>query len=100
MRGILPLILLYLVKLLVDEIQVVATNPDGEEAINHLITLLIIAAVVFLANALTASLGALVRERQSFVISDYFDNLIHNKTTRIDYGFLNIPNIRMSFSER
>ncbi|WP_262492831.1 ABC transporter ATP-binding protein [Marinilabilia salmonicolor] len=96
-RGILPLILLYLVKLLVDEIQVVATNPDGEEAINHLITLLIIAAVVFLANALTASLGALVRERQSFVISDYFDNLIHNKTTRIDYGFFEHPKYQNVF---
>lgn len=80
-----------------DEIQVVATNPDGEEAINHLITLLIIAAVVFLANALTASLGALVRERQSFVISDYFDNLIHNKTTRIDYGFFEHPKYQNVF---
>ena len=80
-----------------DEIQVVATNPGGEDALNHLIALLIIAAVVFLTNALTASLGALVRERQSFVISDYFDNLIHNKTTRIDYGFFEHPKYQNVF---
>lgn len=87
----LPLFLLYLVKLLVDEIQAVASAPAGEDAFNRLIGLLVIAAVVFLANALTASLGALVRERQSFVISDYFDNLIHGKTTRIEYGFFEHP---------
>ena len=80
-----------------DEIQVVAANPGGEDALNHLIALLIIAAVVFLTNALTASLGALVRERQSFVISDYFDNLIHNKTTRIDYGFFEHPKYQNVF---
>ncbi|WP_291857596.1 ABC transporter ATP-binding protein [Marinilabilia sp.] len=96
-RGVLPLLLLYLVKLLVDEIQVVATNPGGEDALHRLIALLIIAAVVFLTNALTATLGALVRERQSFVISDYFDNLIHNKTTRIDYGFFEHPKYQNVF---
>lgn len=74
-----------------DEIQAVASAPAGEDAFNRLIGLLVIAAVVFLANALTASLGALVRERQSFVISDYFDNLIHGKTTRIEYGFFEHP---------
>jgi ATP-binding cassette subfamily B protein len=96
-RGILPLLLLYLVKLLVDEIQVVAANPGGEEALNRLIFLLIIAAAVFLTNALTASLGTLVRERQSFVISDYFDHLIHNKTTRIEYGFFEHPEYQNIF---
>ncbi|MDK2841179.1 MAG: ATP-binding cassette, subfamily bacterial [Anaerophaga sp.] len=96
-RGILPLLLLYLVKLLVDEIQIVAANPGGEEALNRLIFLLIIAAAVFLANALTASLGTLVRERQSFVISDYFDHLIHNKTTRIEYGFFEHPEYQNIF---
>ncbi|MBZ4677196.1 MAG: transporter [Anaerophaga sp.] len=96
-RGILPLLLLYLIKLLVDEIQVVAANPGGEEALNRLIFLLIIAAAVFLANALTASLGTLVRERQSFVISDYFDHLIHNKTTRIEYGFFEHPEYQNIF---
>lgn len=96
-RGILPLLLLYLVKLLVDEIQVVAANPGGEDALNRLISLLIIAAAVFLTNALSASLGTLVRERQSFVISDYFDHLIHNKTTRIEYGFFEHPKYQNVF---
>ncbi|WP_245531781.1 hypothetical protein [Anaerophaga thermohalophila] len=83
--------------MLVDEIQVVAANPGGEDALNRLISLLIIAAAVFLTNALTASLGTLVRERQSFVISDYFDNLIHNKTTRIEYGFFEHPKYQNVF---
>jgi ATP-binding cassette subfamily B protein len=39
----------------------------------------------------------LVRERQSFVISDYFDNLIHNKTTNIEYGFFEHPKYQNVF---
>lgn len=86
-RGVLPLLLLYLVKLLVDEIQTIASSGGGEDAMQRMVGLLIVAAVVFLTNALTASLGALVREKQSYVISDLFDDLVHNKTTRIEYGF-------------
>jgi ATP-binding cassette subfamily B protein len=67
-RGVLPLLLLYLVKLLVDEIQIMATAGGGDSSVNHLIGLLVIAAAVFLFNALSASLGTLVREKQSFVI--------------------------------
>ncbi len=96
-RGVLPLLLLYLVKLLVDEIQTIAAGPGGEDATNRLIGLLIIAAGVFLTNALTASLGTLVRERQSYVISDFFDNLIHDKTTRIQYGFFEHPRYQNVF---
>lgn len=96
-RGVLPLLLIYLVKLLVDEIQTVATATDAEPVVHRLIILLIVAAVVFLTNALTASLGALVREKQSFVISDFFDNLIHDKTTRIDYSFFEHPKYQNVF---
>ncbi len=96
-RGVLPLLLLYLVKLLVDEIQTVAAGPGGEEAMQRLIALLVIAAAVFLINALSASLGTLVRERQSYVISDFFDDLIHNKTTRIEYGFFEHPRYQNVF---
>ena len=96
-RGVLPLFLLYLVKLLVDEIQTIATSTGGEDTLNHLFGLLILAASVFLANALSASLGALVREKQSFVISDYFDNLIHNKTTQIEYGYFEHPKYQNVF---
>ncbi len=96
-RGLLPLLLIYLVKLLVDEIQVVAASAGDELLLHRLIVLLIVAAVVFLANALSASLGTLVREKQSFVISDFFDNLIHDKTTRIDYGFFEHPQYQNVF---
>jgi ATP-binding cassette subfamily B protein len=96
-RGVLPLLLLYLVKLLVDEIQIMATAGGGDSSVNHLIGLLVIAAAVFLFNALSASLGTLVREKQSFVISDFFDNLIHKKTINIEYGFFEHPNYQNVF---
>jgi ATP-binding cassette subfamily B protein len=70
-RGILPLMLLYLVKLLVDEIQFVADLPVAERDFDRIIPVLIFAGVVFLINALSASASLLVREKQSYVISNF-----------------------------
>ncbi|SKB60170.1 ABC transporter ATP-binding protein [Alkalitalea saponilacus] len=96
-RGVLPLLLLYLVKLLVDEIQTIAALPLDERDFSLLLTVLIAAGVIFLINALTASLGLLVRERQSYVISDFFDNLIHDKTTSLEYGYFEHPEYQSIF---
>jgi ATP-binding cassette subfamily B protein len=96
-RGILPLLLLYLVKLLVDEIQnVVMTEPANQDFTRLTITL-IVAGGLFLINALSASFGALVKERQSFVISDFFDKLIHDKTTSLSYSFFEFPKYQNIF---
>ena len=91
LRGVLPLMLLYLVKLLVDEIQAITTIAADERDFSLLIQVLLVAGILFFVNALSASVSVLVREKQSFVISDFFDNLIHNKITRLDYGYFEHP---------
>jgi len=96
-RGILPLMLLYLVKLLVDEIQFVADLPVAERDFDRIIQVLIFAGVVFLINALSASASLLVREKQSYVISDFFDKLIHNKISGLDYGYFEHPDYQSLF---
>ena len=96
-RGVLPLLLLFLVKLLVDELQSVITTPAGEGSYSRLMIMLIMISAVFLVNSLSASIGALVRERQAFVISDFFDKLIHDKTTSLSYGFFEYPKYQNIF---
>lgn len=89
--------LLYMVKLLVDEISTVATLPVAERDFVHLKWVLVASGVLFLVNAISASVGILVREKQSYVITDFFDNLIHNKITRLEYGYFEHPDYQNVF---
>jgi len=89
--------LLYMVKLLVDEISLVATLPVGERDFERLKWVLVASGVLFLVNAISASVGVLVREKQSYVISDFFDNLIHNKITRLEYSYFEHPDYQNVF---
>lgn len=96
-RGLLPLLLLYLVKLLVDEIQSVMIIQSEARDYSRLTIILITAGVLFLINALSASFGTLVKEKQSFVITDFFDKLIHDKTTSLSYSFFEFPKYQNVF---
>ena len=90
-RGMVPLVLLYIVKILVDEIQVVTQLPVDEKSFENIGWILGIAAVLFLLNAISASTGMLAREKQAHYISDFFDNLVHEKTTRVKYEYFEHP---------
>lgn len=96
-RGVLPLLLLYLVKLLVDEIQALAMVEAGGRDFERLKVVLLASGGVFLINALSASISILVREKQSYAISDFFDRLIHHKLNRLEYGYFEHPNYQSVF---
>lgn len=96
-RGVLPLLLLFLVKVLVDEIQSVAQLPAAERSFERLIWVLVFAGVVFLVNALSASLSVLIRQQQSYMITDFFDNLVHEKTSKLEYGYFEHPDYQNTF---
>ncbi|HLW06967.1 MAG TPA: hypothetical protein VKY45_05330, partial [Marinilabiliaceae bacterium] len=96
-RGILPLLLLFLVKLLVDEIQSVAQIPADERNFERLFWVLASAGFVFLINALSASFNVLIRQKQSYIITDFFDNLVHEKTSKIEYGYFEHPDYQNTF---
>lgn len=96
-RGILPLLLLFLVKLLVDEIQSVAQIPADERNFERLFWVLASAGFVFLINALSASFSVLIRQKQSYIITDFFDNLVHEKTSKIEYGYFEHPDYQNTF---
>ncbi len=96
-RGVLPLLLLYLVKMLVDEIQAVILLPAMDRNFTRLTIVLITAGFIFLVNALSASLSVLVREKQSYVITDFFDHLVHNKTSALEYSYYEHPDYQNIF---
>ncbi|MDG5799919.1 ABC transporter ATP-binding protein [Marinilabiliaceae bacterium ANBcel2] len=96
-RGFLPLLLLFLVKLLVDEIQTIMQLPVDQRELTTVMPILFVAAAIFLVNAVSASLSKLIREKQSFAITDFFDNLIHDKIGRLQYGYFEHPEYQSVF---
>ncbi len=86
MRGTLPLLMLWIVKLLIDKVSIAASNGETNN-LGTLILPLILTAAFFVVNALIASLHSVVREKQSYLVNDYIAAIIHQKTTHIRYGY-------------
>jgi len=90
-RGAMPLLLLYVVRLLVDEVTHALTLPVSERTYHGVVMVAVWAGIFFLLNAVASSLGALVREKHSHRLNDYIQKLIHERTTRIHYSFFENP---------
>ena len=93
----LPLVLIYIVKLVIDDVTRIASTGAPLLTDKDIIHTFIFAGVFFLLNALTGSLSSYVREKQSFLVNDYVQNLIHRKTINISYGYFEDPGYQNIF---
>ncbi|MFT3740063.1 MAG: ABC transporter ATP-binding protein [Breznakibacter sp.] len=91
LRGAIPLVVLFLIKWLIDEVGIIVQQPVGQRQFDDAIWLIAFAGALFLTNSLASSFGVLAREKQSHKVNDLVQNLIHNKTTRISYSFFEDP---------
>lgn len=83
-QGILPGLMVYLTKLVVDSL-VVAVNGQGSwEKIRPAILYVAAIAVVMLLTDVFQSLLDIVRAAQADIIQDYVKNLIHEKSATLD----------------
>lgn len=96
-RGVLPLMLLYVVKLLVDLVGGVVAENASQPDFNQVYIAIGLVGLFFLLNAFTGSISVLVKERQSYAINDYIQRLIHQKTMNIPYGFYEDSNYQDVF---
>jgi ATP-binding cassette subfamily B protein len=90
-QGTLPLLALYLMKLVIDAVTAGIASPDKVEAFRHVMFLIAIAGVVALLNALLKSVSGLVMEQQSQLVSDYMNSTIHAKSIKVDMEFYENP---------
>jgi ATP-binding cassette subfamily B protein len=86
-QGTLPLVLLYLTKLIVDTAVVSINAADKATAFRQVAILLGLTAVVTLANICLTSLGELVNTAQSQRVTDYMHGILHAKSIEIDLEF-------------
>lgn len=86
-QGILPLLSLYLTKLMVDAVSTGLTTSDKAAVLRHVMTLVVLAGVVALAGNLCSSLVKLVSVAQTQLVTDRVHNILQVKSVEVDLEY-------------
>lgn len=87
LRGALPLLLLVVVQQIIDVVSNLLTREAVEWNDASVYWVIGLGGLFFFLNAITGSVAALVRERQSYKVNDYIQNIIHDKTMHMPYAY-------------
>lgn len=90
-QGALPLLTLYLMKLIVDAVTFSLTTPDKVAAFQHVALLIGLAAGVALLNALCGLMAGLVKEAQTLTVTDHMYDILHAKSIEADLEYYENP---------
>ena len=85
-QGLLPLIPLYLMKLLIDSIES-AVNVSGTASFRYIGVLIAIMGGVALLSALVKSVAGIVEQTQARVVTDYMQDILHRKSIEVDLAY-------------
>jgi ATP-binding cassette subfamily B protein len=86
-QGILPLVSLYLMKLIIDSVTA-AINGSGDQAsFLQTLSLIALAAGASLLSSLSRSALAAVGEAQAAHVSDYVQDILHSKSIEVDLEY-------------
>ena len=86
-QAAIPLLSLYLLKLLVDTVTAGVTAADRSAAFERVVLLVAAAAGVAALGAACRSAAALVNEVQGLVVTDRMLDILHAKSIDVDYGY-------------
>ena len=82
-QSVLPLAIVYLIKLLIDAITEAAAG--GEDVLNkNLIMMIAAVVIVYLADEILTDFGNFVRQKQSVKLEVYMYGLLHAKAIKLD----------------
>ncbi|BDA75310.1 ABC-type multidrug transport system, ATPase and permease component [Rivularia sp. IAM M-261] len=90
-QGILPLVLLYLTKLIIDTIVESVNIVDKISNFQQLITLIALTGLVTLATVICNSGAELVNTAQSRRVADYMSSILHAKSIEVDLEYYENP---------
>ena len=90
-QGLLPLISLYLMKLIVDGVTAGLLAPEKTDSLKKVILLILLAAAVALFAAGCRSLSEIVKEAQTQVVTDHVADVIHGKSVAVDLSYYEDP---------
>lgn len=91
LQGILPLISLYLLKLIVDSVTASVNLTNKEAAFGQILFIIFLTAGVAFLMALCRSLSNVVSELQASLVSDHILDLLHAKSIEVDLEYYENP---------
>ena len=90
-QGILPVVSIYLLKLLVDSV-VAALNGTSTDALKYEVyTIVYVVGSVVLLTGLSRAIGALVNKEESRRIADHMHDVIHKKAIKVGLEYYENP---------
>jgi ATP-binding cassette subfamily B protein len=90
-QGLLPLLALYLIKLMVDALAAGLRTPGDSRAFGHVAWLIVLACAVSLLSALLRSIGALASEALAQEVTDHAQQMLHAKSIAVDLEYYESP---------
>ena len=91
LQGIVPLITVYLMKLIVDAVTQGASEQDHAAAFRTAAFYIVLAALVGLGAALLRSLASLTSEALGQIVTDHVSDIIHSKSIAVDLQYYEDP---------
>lgn len=86
-QGILPLLPLYLMKLIVDAATAGLAAPDKGAVFRQVLFLVVLMGAATLAAALFRAIAGLVAEAQSLAVTDHMSDVLHAKSADVDLEY-------------
>ena len=86
-QGTLPLLGIYLAKLMIDAVAASLTVTDKVTAFKQMLPLLVLAAVVAISTTLSTALAELVNAAHAQRVTDYMQGIIHAKSIEADLEY-------------
>ena len=96
-QGALPLLALYLIKLVVDSVAAGLATPERGIVFGRVAFLIGLAGAVSLLSALFRSVAGLVNEAQAQVVTDHMQNILHAKSVEVDLEYYENPQYHDTF---
>jgi ATP-binding cassette subfamily B protein len=90
-QGLLPLVLLYLLKLLVNAVSTGLAAPDKATAARHIAALVALSGGATILTALCATLAKFAVEAQSLAVTDHMMEVLHRKSIEVDLEYYENP---------
>ena len=91
LQGTLPLLALYVMKLIIDAVAFSLTAPDKVAAFRNVGLLIACAAGVALLNAFLQLMAGLVKDAQSVSVTDHMYDVLHAKSVEVDLEYYENP---------
>jgi ATP-binding cassette subfamily B protein len=86
-QGVLPLLQLYLMKLMVDAVTAGPAAPDKWVALRHVLLLVALMGAATLFASLIRSIAGLVREWQAYIVTDHMNDVLLAKSIEVDLEY-------------